>query len=67
VEKPSMLNIIAKKTEQCISEGSISMVNLLGQKSLDKIEEAGKSLEELCNIRISQRRFSSIHNHIASN
>jgi hypothetical protein len=41
VEKPSMLNTIAKGAMgQRIPEGSISMINLLDEKSLDKIAES---------------------------
>jgi len=40
VEKPSILNTIARRAmEQYISEGSISIMNLLNKKSLDKIAE----------------------------
>jgi len=46
VEKPSMLNIIAREAMvQCLPEGSISMINLLDEQSLDKIaENAGTHL-----------------------
>jgi hypothetical protein len=41
VEKPSMLNTIARGAMgQCIPEGSISMMYLLDEKSLDKIAES---------------------------
>ncbi|KAH0944445.1 hypothetical protein HN011_009617, partial [Eciton burchellii] len=41
VEKPSMLNTIARGAiGQRIPEGSISMINLLDEKSLDKIAES---------------------------
>jgi len=41
VEKPSMLNTIARRAMgQRISEGSISMMNLLDEQSLDRIAES---------------------------
>jgi len=41
VEKPPMLNIIARRTiGQYILEGSISMMNLLDEKSLNEIVES---------------------------
>jgi len=51
VEKPSMLNTIAKGAmRQCISEGSISLNNFLDKKSLDKITESAEI--HLWNIQI---------------
>jgi len=54
VEKPSMLNIIARKTmEQRILEGTISMMNLLDKQSFDNGERKNMFLEDFCNIRIN--------------
>ncbi|KAH0947433.1 hypothetical protein HN011_000960 [Eciton burchellii] len=44
VDKLSMLNIIAKGTmEQYISKGSISMMNILDEKSLDKMAKSAEA------------------------
>jgi len=68
VEKPSMLNTIARGAiGQLIPEGSISIMNLLNEQWLDKIaKSAGTFLEELRNIQISQRKCSNcIYNCMA--
>jgi hypothetical protein len=57
VEKPLMLNTMIRGTmRQRIPEGSISMMNLLDEKILDKIAEYARTpLERLGYIQISHR------------
>jgi len=54
VEERFMLNIIARGTmEQRIQKGNISRMNLLDEKSFDKIAESAKTCLWFRNIRIS--------------
>jgi len=57
METPSMLNIANGVMGQRIPERSISMMNLLDEKSLDKIQRIQEHIFR--NIRISERRYSS--------
>jgi len=59
VEKPSILNTIARRAMgKHIPEGSITMLNLLDKKSLDRWRKAGEYIFGKALLRISQRRYT---------